>query len=210
MPAPSRSRATLSSSLACAALVAALATTPSRAQACRCAPQTAQEAYDSAVAVFEGFVQEVGAPASDPPGSAQRRKVRMEVVSAWKGAEGEEVTVLTAGDSAGCGYSFKAGQGYLVYASASGGGLEVNLCSRTRPMAEASEDLERLGMGSTPVDPKAKPPVDPSPAVKDEPPARGGCAGCTIANSAMTGGTASWMAAIAIAIGARVCARRRR
>jgi len=209
MPAPSRSRAAQSSGFACIAILATLAAAPSRAHACRCAPQSPQEAYDSAVAVFEGFVKEVGASESQAPGGAVRRKVQMEVVSGWKGAEGEDVTVFTAGDSAACGYAFEVGRSYLVYAAAADGGLVVTSCSRTRLMADASEDLERLGMGATPVDPKANPPVDPPKAVKDEPPARGGCASCAIGGNAMTTGTASWMAAIAIAIAACVRIRRR-
>ena len=48
-----------------------------------------------------------------------------------------------------CGYGFEPAKSYLVYASATDGALSTNLCSRTRPMAQAAEDLAVLGMGAT-------------------------------------------------------------
>ena len=167
------------------AIFVAVASAPSRAHACTCVPSTVQAAYDGSVAVFEGFVKEVGEPQSDTPEVGPRRTIRMAVVSSWKGAEGEEITVFTAADSAMCGYTFQAEHSYLVYASSGPGGLEVSLCSRTKPMGEAGEDLAHLGMGATPVDPNANPPPEPK-GTKAEPPARGGCAGCAIAGRSST------------------------
>ena len=40
---------------------------------------------------------------------------------------------------------------YLVYANEHEGELSVSACSRTRPLADAAEDLAFLGAGSTPV-----------------------------------------------------------
>src|SRR5690606_22193376 len=57
----------------------------------------------------------------------------------------------TNSSSAACGYTFEKNTSYLVYARESEGRLHVSLCSRTRPMAEAADDLVVLGAGATPV-----------------------------------------------------------
>jgi hypothetical protein len=56
---------------------------------------------------------------------------------------GATVSVTTAGSGPACGYTFKIGGQYLVYAyrPKDGSGLSVSLCSRTRPLANAAEDL---------------------------------------------------------------------
>ena len=163
--------------LVCGLALAALA--PSPARACSCMQASVPEAYEAAVAVFEGHVLELQTvePSPSAPGY---RSVRMQVVRAWKGVESEEVVITTPLDSAGCGYDFSVDQSYLVYAAAQGGGLQVSLCSRTSPIARAGDDLKTLGMGATPVDPKKQ--DTPAAAVppREEPPARGGCAGCTL------------------------------
>ena len=59
------------------------------------------------------------------------------------------VTGMGGGD---CGYRFKTGHTYLVYASKSGSvsWLTTGICSRTRPIADATEDLSYLAtMGGT-------------------------------------------------------------
>jgi hypothetical protein len=154
---------------------------PAHAHACSCMQTTLADAYAAAVAVFEGHVLEVQSvePSADRPA---QRSVRMQVVRSWKGAEGEEVVISTPADSAMCGYAFSADQSYLVFADAQGGGLQVSLCSRTQSIAEAGEDLKAIGMGSTPVDPKKQdtPKAAAEPTAPDEPPARGGCAGCAL------------------------------
>jgi hypothetical protein len=167
-----------------AALFGVAAQLPARAHACSCMMQAQPDAYEQSVAVFEGHVLEVKAPPSpDAPGQTS---VRMQVVRAWKGIESEEVTITTAANSAACGYAFAVDESYLVYADALDGELQVSLCSRTQPIAAAGEDLKALGLGATPVNPKAQAPEvvaqEPRPT---EPPARGGCAGC-----ATTGGGA--------------------
>jgi hypothetical protein len=54
------------------------------------------------------------------------------------------VVVLTMGPG-NCSYSFKAGGKYLVYASRTESSeLTTSICSRTRPIAEAQEDLRYL------------------------------------------------------------------
>ena len=80
-------------------------------------------------------------------------RVDFDQVTAYRGTQGPTLTAFTADSGASCGYAFKEGERYLVYAhrSANGTQLEVSGCSRTRPIAEASEDLaflEALGTSS--------------------------------------------------------------
>jgi hypothetical protein len=150
-----------------------------RALACSCSVLTPAEAYEQADAVFEGRVVEVRAPAADAAAHASSRSVHLQVVRAWKGIAGEQVEVTTAVGGTACGYDFAAERSYFVYAANRDGKLAVSLCSRTRPMADAAEDLHVLGMGATPVDPHPASET-PKQAEPRQPPARGGCASCAV------------------------------
>ena len=44
-----------------------------------------------------------------------------------------------------CGYPFKEGQEYLVYAYGKGEPFKVDLCSGTKPLSKANADLALLG-----------------------------------------------------------------
>jgi hypothetical protein len=52
---------------------------------------------------------------------------------------------------ASCGYPFREGQEYLVYAYSGKRGLEVDLCNGTQRLTEAEADLEVLGAGQKPM-----------------------------------------------------------
>ncbi len=147
------------------------------AQACSCMAVSPGQALAESTSVFEGRVLSISELVDKP---LPHREITFAVVRAWKGVESvERMVVMTAADSAACGYNFAPDTSYLVYARATDGAPWVSLCTRTQPMAEAGEDLKALGMGQTPVDPKADPlPKEP----EDEPPARGGCASCAVAS----------------------------
>lgn len=170
------------------------------AAACKCMLLEPAAAAEQASAVFEGRVVEVSDLSAAP---MPRRQVTLRVVRVWKGMDGERAVVTTASESAACGIDFARDQNYLVYASKQEGVLSANSCSRTRLIGDADDDIKVLGMGWTPVDPKGgandKPANDKPAASSDakpdakadikaqgakpnEPPARGGCASCTLAN----------------------------
>ena len=181
-----------------------------RAHACSCAPITPLEALAHATQVFEGRVIAISEPSDDKP--LPHRKVTLAVVRSWKGVEAvERIVVNTALGDAACGYGFAQDVSYLVYARDTDGAPWASLCSGTRPMAEAEADLQALGMGQTPVDPNADAPPKKAEA---EPPARGGCASCTVAGRPATSARAQ-LATLALASalylrGARRRARRAR
>ena len=70
--------------------------------------------------------------------------VRIQVAEVLSGiAPGQkEIEVVTGGGGGDCGYPFQAGMDYVVYAFKNAEGrLETTICSRTRPLAQAAEDL---------------------------------------------------------------------
>ena len=96
--------------------------------------------------------------------------------------EQEHAEITTASSSAACGIPFAVGQNYLIYASGDGRDLGVDLCSRTRPIEQADEDLRVIGLGATPVDPHA-PASEKSVntiSAQPRPATKGGCASCSI------------------------------
>ncbi|WP_026370882.1 hypothetical protein [Kallotenue papyrolyticum] len=129
--------------------------------ACSCvAPGTPQQELAQADAVFGGTVTAI--EAGGRTAFAEARRVHFAVARVWKGALTEQATVLTAASSASCGYEFQPGGEYLVYARLAEGQLQVSLCSRTQPTANAGADLAALGAGQPPV---------PAPAAAPSPPA---------------------------------------
>lgn len=106
--------------------------------ACSCVmPPGPEAARDASDAVFSGKVTGIAR-------SGRMLEVTIQVDRAWKGAPCGELTLETAADGATCGFGFEEGKSYLVYA-AEEGGLTTNLCTRTRSIDQAEEDLAALG-----------------------------------------------------------------
>ncbi len=127
---------------------------PSFAEACSCAqPPSAEVALANAGVVFEGTV--IGLPAPPPEGSLQggpgQVEYRFSVAQAWKGSPGMEVRVFTNSSGAACGRRYKKGETYLLYAQLSTEAtISDNICSRTRLLSGAADDLKVLGQGTPP------------------------------------------------------------
>lgn len=142
----------------------------SAASACSCMPPgPPREEAERARAVFAGEVVEVE-PAGEVVKKADEKceqeqgawqsampthknvRVRFKVTRVWKNVAASEVVVTTPTNSAACGYAFRKGESYVVYAYGSGelGQLTTGLCSRTRTLSSAEEDLRDLGAGEAP------------------------------------------------------------
>jgi MYXO-CTERM domain-containing protein len=165
----------LRASLVIPAILSALVTLdPAPVQACSCMASTFEDARANSAAIFEGRVESV-----EPEGERQRR-VRFHVTQAWRGVEHERVEIVTANDSAACGYEFVVGEHYLVYAGQAETSLAVSLCSRTARMDDAGEDRQLLGSGTIPVD--VEDDTD-EPTPREPPATRAGCASCSVTTS---------------------------
>lgn len=105
-------------------------------------PESTQQSIDDTDVIFAGSVEDVRADGE------MGLKIYMNVSDSWKGlktSEKAELTLKTNNNSAACGYTFEEDEEYLVYASRSeSGGLNVSLCSATKLVKNAEEDLKLL------------------------------------------------------------------
>ncbi len=129
-------------------LLAALAL-PKPAHACSCGPVgSPAEALADADSVFAGKVTSIR-PLGHPPfrlSSADPVGVEFQVSRVWKGPRRETAVIETELSEISCGYEFKKGGTYIVYANDG----RTGLCSRTSPAWRAFEDLMALGLGQNP------------------------------------------------------------
>jgi hypothetical protein len=121
--------------------------------ACSCAGRPAPcEAYWDASVIFAGTVT-YSSQASGKKGSyaLSKRLVRFNVDEAFLGLNGTEAELFTGLGDADCGYGFKLGGQYLVYAyRQKDGSLYTGICSRTRPLSDAADDLAYIrGLSSS-------------------------------------------------------------
>ena len=136
------------------------------ASACSCPPSgpPCQNAFQ-VDAIFVGTVRSITPLPDDqpppPPGSSRiPREVRVEFgeVMTFRGMTGTTAALRTPGSGPACGYEFKEGGRYLVYASRArdGAGLVTSICSRTRLLSQAADDIAFLQTLSTPGGPRAR------------------------------------------------------
>ncbi len=128
------------------AIVGLLVVSAGKAHACSCAGSKVPcQAYGEASAVFVGTVIE-SRTITVKRGNydSKTRVVRLTIDSPFRGVEGAEVEVQTGLGDADCGFGFVQTQQYLVYAYEHKGKLSTSICTRTRPIASAAEDLRYI------------------------------------------------------------------
>jgi hypothetical protein len=121
-----------------------------RAEACSCGGGgTPCDAFGSAAAVFAGTViatsQKERPDPADRDALYYRRVFKFSLDQSYLGVSGTEVEILTGSGGGDCGYNFKVGERYLVYAYRYQNQLITTICSRTKPFVNANEDLAFLG-----------------------------------------------------------------
>lgn len=119
-----------------------------RAEACSCLPARPPcETYWKTDAVFTGLVTDSSIiTVEETSVKYQQRAIRIALDQAYRGVEGTEVEIFTSVEGGACGYNFKKGERYIVYAhrGPTDGKLSTSICSRTKLLSEAKEDLEYL------------------------------------------------------------------
>ena len=132
---------------------------PPPADACDCAvvpPPCRGAAAVGFAEAFAGTVTEIRM-VDEPVQEGSRTimvfayRVRLTVDEAFTTLTAKEVVVRTAGHEAACGYAFTVGERYLVYANraADDPTLHVSLCSGTKPLTSAFDDIELLRAART-------------------------------------------------------------
>lgn len=120
---------------------------PERAFACSCMmPSSVKEQLETSEAVFAGHITSIVDvnKGKEIISTADPLRVTFEVSKAWKGNVSEEITIKTARAEASCGYEFSAEREYLVYAYGDEGNLYAGLCTLTKPLSGASDDMKEL------------------------------------------------------------------
>lgn len=121
--------------------------------ACECMQRsiTAWGELQTADAVFTGkivSIRQVKVSVRDDGTFFYELEVRLKVGRVLKGIEGTEVTLYTgAGAGGDCGFRFKKGQKYLIYAYSSNKRLETDSCSRTKLLTHATQDFKEIEAG---------------------------------------------------------------
>ena len=137
--------------LAGALLLCAFAT---QAVACSCAgTRPPCEAYWDADAIFVGTVTfSTTTKMKEAAYESTKRLIRFHVDRPLRNVESGEVEVVTGFGDADCGYGFRLGGQYLVYAYSRGEKiLSTSICTRTRPLSKATDDLEYIrGLSTAP------------------------------------------------------------
>ena len=118
-----------------------------QAQACSCAaPATTAEALKRATAVFRGKVIKISVPTLDWIGLTRTgaHRVKFEILKQWKGPSAETTVVVTRLTGEGCGFPFEEQKEYLVYVVAELKHTQTGICTGTKSIADAEQELEQL------------------------------------------------------------------
>jgi hypothetical protein len=128
-------------------LLAVFIISPTTATACSCANEPPPcEAFTEATAIFVGKV--IGAAQQNEVVNKNGSKtiydvgsIRFAVQEAFVGIKGTEATIQSGTGGGDCGYWFRRGETYLIYAYGELDNLSTNICTRTRLITVAEEDL---------------------------------------------------------------------
>jgi hypothetical protein len=123
--------------------------------ACSCASITSPCVHlNSADAVFVGKVSAIDEEAMEIPRFGKTEKIRtsltahLEIQNAYKGLppDRKAIDVLTGGGGGDCGFDFKTGERYLIFAYKTSSGLfyQTGICDGTRPISEARDYIELI------------------------------------------------------------------
>lgn len=107
------------------------------------------QAYFQADAVFVGTVASIAVRKTTVDGNPEslfdRRVVHVAVDRIGRGVQTSSVELWTGMGGGDCGFDFKVGSRYVIYASRHADGtLSTGICSRTRLASEAADDLAYL------------------------------------------------------------------
>ena len=117
------------------------------ARACSCsAPATTAEALQRSTAVFRGRVVKISVPSLDWIGLTRTgaHRVKFEILKQWKGPSAETTVVVTRLTGEGCGFPFEEQKEYLVYVVAEHKHIQSGICTGTKSIADAEEEMEAL------------------------------------------------------------------
>lgn len=118
--------------------------------ACRCTPKPSiSDAVRTADAVFVGRAMKlsIGYRKDGPQGDREIIECELSISTALKGiaAGREKITIITGSSGAACGFPFRIGDEYLIYARGRPE-LDTDVCMRSRPLViiEQKQDFSEI------------------------------------------------------------------
>ncbi|MBX7172398.1 MAG: hypothetical protein K1X72_15635, partial [Pyrinomonadaceae bacterium] len=106
------------------------------------------QSFGNTDAVFSGKVESVSeftmTDKNNPRFQFVRKSIKFTVTESFRGVKENSVEIITGRGGGDCGYPFETGKEYLVYANENKetGKLGTGICTRTRPIEKAEEDLQ--------------------------------------------------------------------
>ena len=104
---------------------------------CSCSYPPFEEQFAKATVVFAGRVIKL------EPGGQNRLLAKFKILKPYKGITTKEIEIRTLQSARACGYPFELQAEYLIYAMGKEQ-LETSLCTRSRILRLAKEDLDLL------------------------------------------------------------------
>lgn len=96
-------------------------------------------------AVFAGTVTDIQElRPRDPAAKVGSQRVIFSVAKGYRNVTSSRIEIVVSPDEAGCGFTFRKGRRYLVYARSESGFLTTGLCTRTRELWSAAADIAHL------------------------------------------------------------------
>lgn len=123
-------------------MIVCMLVAPRTIEACSCFlnPNPPCRAYGKADVIFEGVVLKLEKVKPDTE-IHLRRRAEIKIKNVYKGTA-EKITYVYTGDGASdCGYRFKVGKRYLIYANRSEGLLTTFKCGRNQEVKYANDDI---------------------------------------------------------------------
>jgi len=117
------------------------------AQACTCAaPAGPAEGLQRSTVVFKGIFTEITLPLADRLGltNSGGHRVKFEVLKQWKGAPSKSIELITRLTGEACGFPFEEKKEYLVYVVAEPKELQTGICTGTKNVSEAVQEMKEL------------------------------------------------------------------
>jgi hypothetical protein len=129
----------------CASVFCFMQTAPAQACSCR-APATTAEAFKRSTSVFKGRVIKISVPSLDWIGLTRTgaHRVKFEILKQWKGSSSEPAVVVTRLTAEGCGFPFEEQKEYLVYVVAELKHIQTGICTGTKGVADAEQEMQEL------------------------------------------------------------------
>jgi hypothetical protein len=110
------------------------------------APATAAEALQKSSTVFRGRVVTIYRSFLDRVGITNTAgyRVQFEITKQWKGASSKSTVVIIRLTGEACGFPFEEKKEYLVYVVTEPKDIQTGICTGTKNIAEAEQEMKQL------------------------------------------------------------------